>query len=263
MIPEEKNAVEQRFKEYVQRYMTGSEDHIHAVELKYRHSFLVRDEAVAIAMSERMSSDDVACASIAGLLHDFGRFEQYERYGTFSDARSENHALLGVREIESTGILNDIDPEDQELIQCAIEQHNRPAVSPELSERCVVFAKILRDADKLDIWRVMTEYYERKDRTFRSRAIELDLPDTAAISPAVLQDVHEGHMVAYHHARTVNDFKLLQMGWVYDLNFRYSFAAVRDRRYLERILEALPKTSEVLGIYERLRTFVANKATTD
>lgn len=257
MKPELRDLLERRFTEYVQRYMTGSEDHIHAVELKYRHSFLVRDEAVAIAMSERMSSDDVACASTAGLLHDFGRFEQYERYGTFSDARSENHALLGVREIGTSGILNDVDPEDRELIRCAIEQHNRPAISSELSQRCITFARILRDADKLDIWRVMTEYYERKDRAFRSRAIELDLPDTEEISPAVLRDVLEGHMVAYEHARTVNDFKLLQMGWVYDLSFRYSFETVLQRRYLERILEALPETPDVLRVYHFLRRYVA------
>ena len=260
MKPELRDLLEQRFTEYVLRYMTGSEDHIHAVELKYRHSFLVRDESVAIAMSERMSPDDVANASIAGLLHDFGRFEQYERYGTFSDARSENHALLGLREIEACGILNDNDPDDRELIRCAIEQHNRPAISSEISQRCITFAKILRDADKLDIWRVMSEYYERRDRTFRSRAIELDLPDTEEISPAVLRDVLEGHMVAYEHARTVNDFKLLQMGWVYDLSFRYSFETVLQRRYLERILDALPKTPDVLGIYGRLHEYVVKRA---
>ncbi|MBD3317696.1 MAG: HD domain-containing protein [Chitinivibrionales bacterium] len=250
--------VEAQFREYTRRFLRGTEEVVHAIELKLHHSFLVRDEAVGIALSEGMPAEDIACASVAGLLHDFGRFEQYRRYRTFADARSENHALLGIQEIEASGIIDDIDVDDAAIIRIAIERHNRAALGDGLTARSATFAKLIRDADKLDIWRLVTEYYERSDPTFRSRAIEAELPDTDEISSAVVEDVLQGHAVPYRHARTLNDFKLMQMGWVYDLNFRHSFQVVRRRNYLERIYDALPQTPILKQVYNQLRNYVAS-----
>ncbi len=47
-------------------------------------------------------------AETAGLLHDAGRFEQYERYRTFRDGESEHHGRLAVQVIRTHGLLQDI-----------------------------------------------------------------------------------------------------------------------------------------------------------
>ena len=54
--------------------------------------------------------------------------------------------------------------------------------------------------------------------------------------------------------KTLNDFKLLQVGWVYDLNFPRTFQMVREHRCLETIREVLPRKSvRVSEIYDRAR----------
>jgi len=45
--------------------------------------------------------------------------------------------------------------------------------------------------------------------------------------------------------KTLNDFKLLQIGWVYDLNFVPSFQIVKKKKYLEKLEEALPQSKEI------------------
>jgi hypothetical protein len=45
--------------------------------------------------------------------------------------------------------------------------------------------------------------------------------------------------------RTLNDFKLLQLSWVFDLNFPESFRLVRELRYLERLVALLPEETTV------------------
>ena len=66
-------------------------------------------------------------------------------------------------------------------------------------------------------------------------------------------------LVSMKHLRTINDFKLMKMGWVYDLNFPASFAAVRERRYLEAIRDALPDTDDVRRVYEQVRGHLDRK----
>ena len=56
--------------------------------------------------------------------------------------------------------------------------------------------------------------------------------------------------------KTLNDFKLFQMGWIYDVNFTRTFQLIRERRYLEKIRNALPKTETVLKVYSKIKTFL-------
>ena len=59
-----------------------------------------------------LSGEALYMAETAALLHDIGRFEQFHRYKTFSDARSEDHAALGVDAIKEEGLLQSIDNEE-------------------------------------------------------------------------------------------------------------------------------------------------------
>jgi hypothetical protein len=107
---------------------------------------------------------------------------------------------------------------------------------------------------------VVTDYYRHaKERP--SRTIELDLPDTDRVSDAVYETLMNGRLVRMADLKTLNDFKLLQIGWIYDLNFPRTFRIVRERKYLEAIRAALPKeSSRVSEIYERARAYLERHA---
>ena len=47
---------------------------------------------------------------------------------------------------------------------------------------------------------------------------------------------------------TTNDFKLLLIGWVYDINFYQTLARIRERLYLAQLLARLPRTTEMMEV---------------
>ena len=109
-----------------------------------------------------------------------------------------------------------------------------------MKPRSVYFCtRLLRDADKLDIWKVVIDYYYDGNGD-RNDAISLGFPDTPGISEGVYHDLMHRHIVDIQHLHNLNDFKLLQIGWIYDINFVPALHAVRERRYLEQIRTTLP-----------------------
>jgi len=195
-------------------------------------------------------------AEASGLLHDIGRFEQYRRYKTFFDFRSEDHAALGVKVIQTNRVLNGLEPATADMIVRLVGYHNRAALPVGEEKRCLFFLKLLRDADKIDIWRVVTEYYQNAENN-RNHSIELDLPDIDQVSDPVYETLMNGKLVQMADLKTLNDFKLLQIGWIYDVNFPRTFQIVRENEYLETIRDALPQGSvRVAEIYERAHGYL-------
>jgi hypothetical protein len=255
-LPELRN----RFEQYVKQFASPDTNIQAALDLKEAHTRRVCKAILDIGEHEGLSGEDLLMAEASAMLHDIGRFEQYTRYRTFSDVRSENHALLGVKVIRENGILEDIDPGKAEIITRAVKCHNRAVLPAHENGRSLFFMKLLRDADKVDIWHMVAEYY-RHDRRERNQAIELDLPDTPGISDPVCRSLMKENIVLMKDLKTLNDFKLLQIGWIYDVNFCRTFQIVQEKRYLEQIREALPPGSlRIKEVYEKARTYLNLKA---
>jgi hypothetical protein len=230
------------FKDYTRKFSSDDPVVQESMDLKTDHTTRVCEAIVNIGESIDLSREDLCLAEAAALLHDIGRFEQYSRYRTFSDYRSEDHAALGVRVIKANRVLHDLEPAMAEIIVRVVGYHNRAALPVGEEERCLFFLKLLRDADKVDIWRVITDYYQNTGHN-RNHILELDLPDSPRISDSVYRALMNGKIVQMTDVKTLNDFKLLQIGWIYDINFPRAFQIVRENGYLELIRDALPETS--------------------
>jgi HD superfamily phosphodiesterase len=245
-----------RFQEYVRQFSSDDPVVQQNIDLKAEHTRRVCEAIKNIGASLDLSEDDLCLAEATGLLHDIGRFTQYSRYRTFSDDRSENHALLGVKVIEANRFLEGLEPSAAHIVLRVVGYHNRAALPAGEEERCLFFLKLLRDADKVDIWRVVTQYYQNAGNR-RNRSIELDLPDIDRISDEVYEDLMKGRPVRMADLRTLNDFKLLQIGWIYDVNFSRTFRIVQDRKYLETIRDAISgQSSSILEIYGRALAYL-------
>jgi len=239
----------QWFSHYAEGFKHGKEDVRKNIILKEKHTENVCREIEFIGKELGLSDDELRLSDCMALLHDVGRFEQYLRYETFSDPVSENHAELGVKVIEGYGILKRFSNSVKDLIIRAVRYHNRASLPDDESETCLFFSKLLRDADKLDIWRVVTEYYNRKDRKVNS-TIQLNLPDTPGFSESVYNDVINKRVVNASSMQNLNDFRLLQIGWVFDINFKPALQEVKARKYVEMICDELPATDQVDHIIE-------------
>lgn len=245
-----------RFQKYVQQFSSDDPVVQQNMDLKAEHTRRVCEAVKDIGSSLDLSKDDLCLAEATGLLHDIGRFAQYSRYRTFSDDRSENHALLGVKVIEANRFLEDLEAAAADILLRVVGYHNLAALPAGEEERCLFFLKLLRDADKVDIWRVVTQYYQNAGNR-RNRSIELDLPDTERISSKVYESLKKGRPVRMADLRTLNDFKLLQIGWIYDVNFPRTFQIVQERKYLETIRDAISgQSASIVEIYGRALAFL-------
>lgn len=261
---EERNllSLKSRFSQYVKGFYSDNMEFDENIKIKEEHTKRVRIEILDIAQSLNLDRNDFYLAEVSALLHDIGRFEQYARYGTFMDSKSEDHAALGVKIIIQNNFLIEIDQPTCELIQGLVRYHNKANLPKNKNVEFLFFLKLLRDADKIDIWRVVTEYYKRHDGK-RNIGIELGLPDIPDFSGKILTDIMEGNIARIENVKTLNDFKLLQMSWIYDINFPRSFQIIKKRKYLEKIYNALPQADNISEAYLAVKSHLERNCKND
>jgi len=236
------------FTGYVNNFKYGDPDSQRNIDIKREHTERVTGEIINIGKQIGLNGNELNLAEIIALFHDIGRFEQYMLYNTFSDQRTEDHADLGIKILQKQNVLDNLDIEVQKLILCSIKYHNKPSLPREETRTCLFYSRLIRDADKLDIWRVVTDYYHRKNGE-RNVALELELPDTPGISKEVYNALMNKQIVDMKNVRNINDIKLLQAGWVFDINFKPTFECIKNRRYIEMIRDVLPVSEKIDYIF--------------
>jgi hypothetical protein len=210
---------------------------------------------ILLGKASGLSDEEMVLTETMALFHDVGRFKQYAVYGTFKDADSENHALLGLRELAAHNVLDVCTKDEKKWITKAIANHNAITIPEKENGKSLFFIRLLRDADKLDIWRVFIDYYNTRDEQ-PNPVVEFGLPDDPSFSPQVLSAFSEERFVLFKDLRTVNDFKLLLLSWVFDLNFNFSIQLVKDRRYIEKIEAILPDSLETKKVLRHIHDYM-------
>ncbi len=243
------------FDEYVSGYYTDNSEYNYPLRLKKNHTKRVCENIIMIGKAMELSDYDLMLAETMALFHDIGRFEQYARYGTFSDIASENHAKLSLRQMATHEVLSENTGDEKRLITKAIAYHNVASLPDVKDEKELFYMRLLRDADKLDIWKVVIDYYHERDN-FQSSAIELNLPDEPIWSRRILEAVINKKIAHMEDLKTLNDFKLLQISWVFDLNFASSFKAVENRKYLFQIEATLPQSPDIVDAVAIAHSYV-------
>lgn len=246
------------FTDYVADFYTDDPVNNSTIRLKEKHTEGVCRNMIFLGNALGLSDQDIILAEIMGLFHDIGRFKQYAVYGTFKDMDSENHAMLGLRQMAAHKVLAGCNRDEKRWIAKAIAFHNTMTIPEDQDERTLLFIRLLRDADKLDIWRVFIDYYKVRDKQLNA-AVEIGLPDDPAFSPSVIAALNNGRFARIQDLKTLNDFKLLQISWVFDLNFIPSFRAVKEREYIEKIEATLPNFKEITAAVKHAHDYVESR----
>lgn len=231
--------IEAWFEHHVSGYLDLDPEGLKNIRLKQEHTQRVVEAMKILAAGERLGAEETRVACAVAILHDAGRFPQYRRWRTFRDSDSDNHARLGIDLIREQQVLAHLKPDEQVLIEEAVRFHNLLAVPQQRRSPTDRYIRLIRDADKLDIWRVFEEYFQQPVEE-RASAVILGLPDAPEITPACLDALQSGQIVRLDTARVVNDFILLQISWAYDLNSATAFGELRQRGYLPRLAALLP-----------------------
>ena len=217
----------QAFKNYTAKYDASNVN----IALKIAHTYRVANLSERIAKHVfNNDSEAVDISWLLGLLHDIGRFEQVTRYGTFIDANSVDHAELGADILFKDGLINkfvDDLGKFRNIAEAAIRLHNKLKLPDNLEHE--IYAKILRDADKVDIFRVLTEPpYEEK---YADEKL-LGLP----VHDKVMKCVIEHRCVP--RAKDANALEKLisQCCMAFELEFGESRKIVIEQGYLAKLL---------------------------
>jgi len=244
------------FANYIYQFIEKYPDLKKNIRIKADHCKRVSEEITGLARHLQLHEQELLLAQTIGLFHDVGRFKQYVKYQTFSDDRSQNHADLAIVVLTENKLLKSLSGEEVEIIHQSILNHNKAEILLDSNEKVIFFSKLIRDADKLDIWRLITEYYMVKEQGAenKNQTLELELPDNDKISDEVFQAIINKKVVLKESMRTLNDFKLLQIGWLFDLNFDYSVKRVYEKKYLDKIFNTLPDNE----IVDQLKEVVVN-----
>ena len=205
------------------------------MRLKRVHTGFVVKNAELIADGERFDAPTREAALAAALLHDTGRYEQLRLYNTFRDSDSVDHAVFSHDIVRDKGWLETAFPDAQtrNAVLKAILYHNRRDVPDGLDELTEACSHTVRDADKLDIFRVLEDQVEHTDWRSDSRAFwNLAVGDPP--NPTVLDCIEKRLPVDYQHIKSLSDFVLIQVGWMTSgLHYATSRRLCRERGHLE------------------------------
>lgn len=218
------------------------------IVLKRDHSLRVHAFATRIAMAE--APDLLPLCRVAALVHDIGRFEQFERFGTFRDDASVDHGDLGAEILRREGFLAECSPVAQDVVIQAVALHNKRELPAHVDEPLRTVLRVVRDADKLDIVPVVLAGIEPESD--KEGVVVLGLADTEEWSPYVLEAVRQGKNPAYADLACVNDFRLLLASWGPGLSFAISRDIFARRDYLGQIFAQLPPTPEFTALRKTL-----------
>ena len=249
------NTYKRWFRDYVRGFY-GDDEFVNSnIQLKECHTHRVCNEMRQLAAALGMDSSDAMLAETVALFHDVGRFPQFQRYRTYKDQISENHCLMALEVLAEHDVLADLPADDRAVVKKAIEFHGAKEIPP-MDERATHFCKMIRDADKIDIFELLVENYRILAHEPEKLQWELEYPDTPECSPDIIEAILNRQLISYNKLKTVNDAKLLQLGWVYDIYFNWSLEQIYDRGYLQAIIDLLPKTEPVKQASDRILDYV-------
>ena len=270
--------IKKTFQEYTDRYDSANPK----IKLKIDHTYRVANLCEQIAQSLELSAAEVDLAWLSGMLHDVGRFEQLRRYNTFSDAQSIDHARFAVELLYDEGLIADYVPEisttelvadartwrsmgganesptaqseDMPLsdilqtLRIAIGEHSAYRIQKGMDERTRMFCQILRDADKVDIFRVICDTPMEEVYGFQTKDILC-----SAITPEVMQAFYEHHAVLRKLKKCPADYIVAHGSLTFELVYPESLRIAKEQGYLKQMMSFQSENPDTAEIFEDLR----------
>ena len=262
------------FAEYVRNYDPSDEK----IKLKIDHTYRVAGLCQRIAESLGLSEPDVDIAWLLGMLHDIGRFEQIRRFGTFNDVQSVDHAEFGADLLFKEGLIrkfaegyyeecelarsgneeaeqiiknNEHHNKDTGLLEMAIRQHNKYRVKEDLTERQRMFCDILRDADKVDIFKVNADI--PMEIIYDVTTEELK---NGVITKEVLESFYKKETVLKSVRRSAVDHIVGHISLLFELVYKESYRQAKEQGYVYKLLDFKSDVPEVNAEFDDMRKYV-------
>lgn len=254
------NSVEKAFNNFIDKY-DNQEDP--GFNLKVVHTKYVVENAKFLAIKMNLSNEDISLAMLIAYLHDIGRFEELRVLKGFESVKND-HALVGSKMLFENNLIREFieDNSYDEIIRKAIENHNKFQIEDGLDDRTLLHAKIIRDADKIDNYRVKKD--ENVEDLFPGKFSTIEEFNNSLISDKVYDSIKRRRCVDIHDRVYPLDYWLCVMAFLFDLNFKESFKVLKDNDYINVLINKLnitnPETKEKIeDIKNIMNDFIQGK----
>lgn len=115
----------------------------------------------------------------------------------------------------------------KKIIKLAVLNHNKNKIDENLNDNERLFSKIIRDADKLDIYYTICKY------DFQSIFWYPDF-NCGPISDTMINDFVKNNIVNYSNIKSNSDQILIFFAYIFDFNFKFSLDFLREKKYLDK-----------------------------
>lgn len=226
----------QVFEEYLDHYDRKDDK----IELKIIHTYGVVSAAEYLSKGLHLSEEDADLARMIALLHDIGRFEQLRRYDSFDDSIVP-HAQLSLEILFSGHMIGEFLPERNYdgIIYTAIKNHGLYRMESGLEGRALLHSQIIRDADKMDNYRVkdVSDMVTMVDVTEE----ELGRED---ISDHIYRNFLSHTPIVNSERKTHMDMWVSYLGYIFDFNFSVGLTYLKEHDYITKLVNRVPYSNE-------------------
>ncbi len=247
--------IEEKLKNYIiDNYDVDNEK----ISLKYIHTFNVKLANDQIVESLSLNDRDKYLSTIIALFHDYARFEQAKIYNSFNDLTTVDHGNLAVEMLfdknQIVNFVTDLTPKELEIVKLAIKNHNKFEIEEGLTDRQMLFCKIIRDSDKVDIYRVISSNF--KAENFERGKIEQQDLDT----------FYKNELHKLRKEQTFYTRVFTSLSFIFDINFKKSFEIIHKNQYINKYMCALLLATpfkveeELLDCFKYAENFVKEQA---
>ena len=247
------DCLKQWFDAHVEKFSGGDADMQLHIGLKKEHTARVVQTIEALVEELEWPAERRHIAAAAALLHDVGRFSQFSIYRTFNDARSINHALLGLRVLQEEEVWKAASLSDHAVLQLerVILYHNVRELPKKEDAQVLELARLLRDADKLDIYHLIAT---------QTMPPSKELKNAKICSNAVSQAVLAGRMAHRRDMLTSLDQLLFRLSWVYNIHYPATFRRLVNSGLWQQVAEQVPNQPAARKVLAHLHQYVIRRA---
>ncbi len=226
------------FKKHVENYDLKNL----GIKFKYNHSISVMKIGNSIAKKLKLKDTEVYMVTLACLLHDLARFDQLKIYDTFNDRKSFDHGDYAYDYINKNNYLRKFteDTTYDSAILKSIKFHNKFKIG-KCNEIELLFSKIVRDADKIDI--LLNDGF-KKFSEYETNNLE--------ISNTVYNSILNEKDISYQDTNNKLDRILLGLAMIYDINFDCSFSFIKGKGVIKRVISFLKAKNNNKDTLEKL-----------
>lgn len=232
------------FDEYTSKFDLDNK----MMKLKYNHSYRVKDISNLLAKKLRLDEENIKLATLIGLLHDIGRFEQIKKYGTYSDINTIDHGDFGAYLLFNKGLISNftIDVQNYDIIKECVKCHNKYCIDNEkmYDEKTLTQLKIIRDADKLDILNIFANLNET------------DVNSDGSISKEVENQFFNNEILDNRSKKTNADKIIGIISYIYDINFKESFEYIKQQDFIEKIYDRIEDKKMFKQYFEHAKNYI-------